>query len=57
LSKTKLSTVHYDFDQIGTTAAEMILENIDKPFVPKRKISFSPMLIQRESVGAPRNFK
>lgn len=47
---TKLTTVNYDFSLIGKTAANMILDSINNPYNPKRKISFSPTLIERDSV-------
>lgn len=47
---TKLTSISYDFKQIGTTAAKMILDDIKNPYNPKRKINFSPRLIERESV-------
>lgn len=50
ISRTKITTVNYHFDKIGITAAQMIKDNLEKPFLPKRKISFSPELIERESV-------
>lgn len=47
---TKLTTINYDFSQIGITAANMILEDIKNPLNPKRKINFSPTLLEKESV-------
>ena len=47
---TKLTTVNYDFSEIGATAAKLLIDDIKNPYNPKRKISFSPSLIERESV-------
>lgn len=46
----KLTTISYNFEQIGNTAAKMILDDINNPYNPKIKINFSPSLIERESV-------
>lgn len=50
LISTKLTTISYDFYRIGKTAAEMVLDSINNPLNSKRKISFSPTLMERDSV-------
>ncbi len=54
---TRLTTVSYDFNQIGIAAANMILEDLNNPLTPKRKCIFLPSLMQRNSVGEPLHSK
>jgi len=50
----KLTTVSYDFDKIGITAAKMMARSIGDPFYPKMRISFLPKLSEKNSVSKPK---
>lgn len=48
---TTIAIPHYE---IGTAAAELLLERLQDPGVPAREIVLAPRLVVRESTGAPK---
>ncbi len=49
-----LTSVHYDFETIALTAAEMIINRCNSPYTEFKEVLFSPDLIHGESVSIPR---
>jgi DNA-binding LacI/PurR family transcriptional regulator len=48
--KVKLTCVSYDTYQMGKAAGELLIERINNPSMPKKKIMYYPDLIERDSV-------
>jgi len=52
LSNVPLTTLHQPFEQIGATAARMMVERIKNPHLPARTIQLAAELVIRESCGS-----
>jgi DNA-binding LacI/PurR family transcriptional regulator len=50
--KVKLTCVSYDTYQMGKAAGELLIERVNNPSAPKKKITYYPDLIERDSVKA-----
>jgi LacI family transcriptional regulator len=54
LLRVPLSTVSWSREELGRTAAELLLKRIDAPSAPKfRRVIIPPQLVMRRSSGAP----
>lgn len=54
LASAKLTTVDYDFGAIGRAAARMIVRRLEDPMAKRVTETFTPELVVRASVAAPR---
>ncbi len=53
-SRIKLVSIHYDFQSIGQAAAEFVVKRNQEPYGEPGRIVFPPVLIEGNTVSAPR---